>query len=232
MLFRKKNVSPLSNKKRNLITFSNPNSPISEKYRMIRTTLELMSVGQKLQILSITSASPGEGKSTTADNLAVVYAQLGKNVILIDCDMRKPTAHQTFQRSLDIGLSTVLAGETTINEALQNTEIPRLMLLAAGPPPLNPTELIASPQMMAIFNDLRNQFDIIIVDTPPMMHTADASLLANMSDGTVLVVSCEKSNRQLVLKAKEQLERTTTQFLGIVLNKRSSHANTNYYASK
>jgi capsular exopolysaccharide synthesis family protein len=123
-----------------------------------------------------------------------------------------------------------LAGRVTLEHALQKTDIPRLTLLAAGPIPPNPTELIASSRMTDLLNDLREQFDIVIVDTPPMMHVADARLLANVSDGTILVIGCENSDRQLVLKAKEQLERTGSQLLGLVLNKRSSRNTNTYYA--
>lgn len=230
MFGRKKNANRLDYKKRDLVTLANPKSPISEQYRTIRTNLEFMSVGHKLQMITITSASSGEGKSTTVANLGVVYAQLGKNVVILDCDMRKPTAHQTFQLSAHEGLSTVLAGRVTLEHALQKTDIPRLTLLAAGPIPPNPTELIASSYMTDLLSDLREQFDIVIIDTPPMMDVADARLLANVSDGTILVIGCENSDRQLVLKAKEQLERTGSQLLGLVLNKRSSRDTNTYYA--
>lgn len=220
MFLRKKNDSLLDHRRRDLITIVNPKSPISEQYRTIRANLEFTSIGQKLQMITVTSASNGEGKSTTAANLAVVYAQLGKRVLLIDCDLRKPTAHHTFRLSSNVGLSTILVGRISFELALQPSDVERLTVLAAGPIPPNPAELIASEQMAALLEVIRTQYDMIILDSPPMMQVADARLLANISDGTILVIGCENSDRQLVLKAKEQLERTGARMLGLVLNQR------------
>lgn len=230
MFLRKKNGNLLDYGQRNLITLANPKSPISEQYRTIRTNLEFTSIGQKLQMITVTSASNGEGKSTTAANLAVVYAQLGKRVLLIDCDLRKPTAQLTFNLSSQAGLSTILVGRSSIDRAIQPTGVERLSLLTAGPIPPNPTELVASEQMVALLEDVRRQYDIVILDAPPMMQVADARLLAKVADGTILVIGCENSDRQLVLKAKEQLERTGTHILGLVLNKRKSGRRSHYYA--
>ncbi|EPE63547.1 tyrosine-protein kinase YwqD [Exiguobacterium sp. S17] len=229
MFLRKKNDNLPDYGQRDLITLANPKSPISEQYRTIRTNLEFTSIGQKLQMINVTSASTGEGKSTTAANLAVVYAQLGKRVLLIDCDLRKPTAQFTFNLSSQAGLSTILVGRILLDRAIQKTGVERLSLLTAGPIPPNPTELIASDQMVELLDEVRRQYDIVILDAPPMMQVADARLLANIADGTILVIGCENSERQLVLKAKEQLERTGTHMLGLVLNKRKSRRH-KYYA--
>ena len=230
MFLRKKNANLPDYSQHELITLVNPKSPISEQYRTIRTNLEFTSIGQKLQMITVTSASNGEGKSTTAANLAVVYAQLGKRVLLIDCDLRKPTAHFTFKTSAHAGLSTILVGRIPLDRAIQKTEVARLSILAAGPVPPNPTELVASERMTELLEDVRRDYDIVILDAPPMMQVADARLLANVSDGTILVIGCENSDRQLVLKAKEQLERTGTHMLGLVLNKRPSSGRRTYYA--
>ncbi|TCI57418.1 polysaccharide biosynthesis tyrosine autokinase [Exiguobacterium sp. SH1S21] len=229
MFLRKKNDNLPDYGQRDLITLANPKSPISEQYRTIRTNLEFTSIGQKLQMINVTSASTGEGKSTTAANLAVVYAQLGKRVLLIDCDLRKPTAQFTFNLSSQAGLSTILVGRISLERAIQKTGVERLSLLTAGPIPPNPTELIASDQMVELLDEVRRQYDIVILDAPPMMQVADARLLAKIADGTILVISCENSERQLVVKAKEQLERTGTHMLGLVLNKRKSGRH-KYYA--
>ncbi|TCI48244.1 MULTISPECIES: CpsD/CapB family tyrosine-protein kinase [unclassified Exiguobacterium] len=229
MFLRKKNDNLPDYGQRDLITLANPKSPISEQYRTIRTNLEFTSIGQKLQMINVTSASTGEGKSTTAANLAVVYAQLGKRVLLIDCDLRKPTAQFTFNLSSQAGLSTILVGRILLERAIQKTGVERLSLLTAGPIPPNPTELIASDQMVELLDEVRRQYDIVILDAPPMMQVADARLLAKIADGTILVISCENSERQLVVKAKEQLERTGTHMLGLVLNKRKSRRH-KYYA--
>ncbi|WP_214792354.1 MULTISPECIES: CpsD/CapB family tyrosine-protein kinase [unclassified Exiguobacterium] len=214
---------------RELITVHKPKSPISEQYRTIRTNLEFTAVDDDLQTMVITSASSGEGKSTTASNLSVVYAQQGKRVLLVDCDMRRPTAHFTFRLSNGIGLSTVLAKKTTVEKATHSTQIENLDLIAAGPIPPNPSELLSSKMMDRVLEELRANYDIIILDAPPMMQVADTRLLARKVDGVVLVVGCDKSDRQMVVKAKEQLTLAEAHILGVVLNKREPQGSDDYY---
>ncbi|MDL5376343.1 CpsD/CapB family tyrosine-protein kinase [Exiguobacterium mexicanum] len=214
---------------RELITVLKPKSPISEQYRTIRTNLEFTAVDDDLQTMVITSASSGEGKSTTSSNLAVVYAQQGKRVLLVDCDMRRPTAHFTFRLSNGIGLSTVLAKKTTVEKAIHSTQIENLDLIAAGPIPPNPSELLSSKMMDRVLEELKTNYDIIILDAPPMMQVADTRLLARKVDGVVLVVGCDKSDRQMVVKAKEQLTLAEAHILGVVLNKREPQGSDDYY---
>lgn len=214
---------------RELITLLKPKSPISEQYRTIRTNLEFTAVDDDLQTMVITSASSGEGKSTTSSNLAVVYAQQGKKVLLVDCDMRRPTAHFTFRLSNGIGLSTVLAKKTTVEKATHSTQVENLDLIAAGPIPPNPSELLSSKMMDRVLEELRANYDVIILDAPPMMQVADTRLLARKVDGVVLVVGCDKSDRQMVVKAKEQLTLAEAHILGVVLNKREPQGSDDYY---
>ncbi|WP_214759973.1 CpsD/CapB family tyrosine-protein kinase [Exiguobacterium sp. s146] len=214
---------------RDLITLLKPKSPISEQYRTIRTNLEFTAVDDDLQTMVITSASSGEGKSTTSSNLAVVYAQQGKKVLLVDCDMRRPTAHFTFRLSNGIGLSTVLAKKTTVEKATHSTQVENLDLIAAGPIPPNPSELLSSKMMDRVLEELRANYDVIILDAPPMMQVADTRLLARKVDGVVLVVGCDKSDRQMVVKAKEQLTLAEAHILGVVLNKREPQGSDDYY---
>lgn len=214
---------------RELITLLKPKSPISEQYRTIRTNLEFTAVDDDLQTMVITSASSGEGKSTTSSNLAVVYAQQGKRVLLVDCDMRRPTAHFTFRLSNGIGLSTVLAKKTTVEKATHSTQVENLDLIAAGPIPPNPSELLSSKMMDRVLEELKANYDIIILDAPPMMQVADTRLLARKVDGVVLVVGCDKSDRQMVVKAKEQLTLAEAHILGVVLNKREPQGSDDYY---
>lgn len=214
---------------RDLITVLKPKSPISEQYRTIRTNLEFTAVDDELQTMVITSSSSGEGKSTTSSNLAVVYAQQGKRVLLVDCDMRRPTAHFTFRLSNGIGLSTVLAKKTTVEKATHSTQVENLDLIAAGPIPPNPSELLSSKMMDRVLEELKAIYDVIILDAPPMMQVADTRLLARKVDGVVLVVGCDKSDRQMVVKAKEQLMLADAHILGVVLNKREPQGSDDYY---
>lgn len=229
--FRKKKNKHIKYDKtgRDLITVHKPKSPISEQYRTIRTNLEFTAVDDDLQTMVITSASSGEGKSTTSSNLAVVYAQQGKRVLLVDCDMRRPTAHFTFRLSNGIGLSTVLAKKTTVEKATHSTQVENLDLIAAGPIPPNPSELLSSKMMDRVLEELQANYDIIILDAPPMMQVADTRLLARKVDGVVLVVGCDKSDRQMVVKTKEQLTLAEAHILGVVLNKREPQGSDDYY---
>ncbi|WP_214816771.1 CpsD/CapB family tyrosine-protein kinase [Exiguobacterium sp. s59] len=215
--------------KRSLITLVNPQSPIAEQYRTIRTNLQFTSLGADLQTIVVTSASPGEGKSTTASNLAIVYAQLGKRVLLVDCDMRKPTAHFTFQLPGQLGLSTVLAKRTTLERSIQSTQVPKLFMLPAGPIPPNPSELLASPMMKRVLEEIKQSYDMIILDAPPIMQVADSRIVASEADGTILVIGCDNSNRDYVLKAKEQLELSGANILGLVMNKRDKGKERHYH---
>ncbi|WP_214874804.1 CpsD/CapB family tyrosine-protein kinase [Exiguobacterium sp. CH10] len=215
--------------KRSLITLVNPQSPIAEQYRTIRTNLQFTSLGADLQTIVVTSASPGEGKSTTASNLAIVYAQLGKRVLLVDCDMRKPTAHFTFQLPGQLGLSTVLAKRTTLERSIQATQVPKLSMLPAGPIPPNPSELLASPMMKRVLEEIKQSYDMIILDAPPIMQVADSRIVASEADGTILVIGCDNSNRDYVLKAKEQLELSGANILGLVMNKRDKGKERHYH---
>lgn len=215
---------------RHLITLTNPKSPIAEQYRTIRTNLQFTALGAELKTIVVTSASPGEGKSTTASNLAIVYAQLGKRVLLMDCDMRKPTIHQTFQLMGTQGLSTVLAKRSSVERAIQTSQVPKLHVLSAGPIPPNPSELLASPMMRQLLNDVKDLYDLVILDAPPLMQVADSRLLASEADGTILVVSCDNSNRDLVLQAKEQLVLSGANVLGLVMNRRERTSTDSYYS--
>ncbi|VXB83450.1 Putative tyrosine-protein kinase YveL [Exiguobacterium sp. 8H] len=230
MIFQKKYADDIKQYGRSLVTLSNPSSEISEGYRTIRTNLEFLSISYKLQMITITSATAGEGKSTTATNLSIAYAQLGKKVILVDCNMRRPVIHQVFRFKECKGLSDILVGGVSLDDALQETGIPGLTLLTVGTIPPNPTELLASSKTKELFSDLRNRFEVIIIDSPSMMQVPDTRLLAGISDGMLLVIDSEASNRHLVLRAKEELERTGAQLLGIILNKRSTRNTFSYYS--
>ncbi|WP_214703249.1 MULTISPECIES: CpsD/CapB family tyrosine-protein kinase [unclassified Exiguobacterium] len=228
-MFRKHKESFHRNMNRNLITISDPKSPISEQYRTLRTNLEYTSLGTGLQTILVTSTFTGEGKSTTAGNLAVVYAQLGKRVLVVDCDMRRPTMHQIFRLDTKNGLSNVLAKRVTIDLAIQQTQLENLYVMTAGVIPPNPSELLSAPSFKEMLDQVQTQFDIIILDAPPVMQVADSRVIATEVDGTVLVVSCEASDRDEVVKARDQLTMTGTKILGLVLNRREYRKDRNNY---
>ncbi len=214
---------------RNLITKLNPKSPISEQYRTIRTNIQYASVDNDIKSLLVTSSGPSEGKSTTIANLAVVYAQTGKKVLLIDADLRKPTVHYTFRLDNLRGLSNILVGEHTLDETVNPSDVENLDVISCGPIPPNPSELLASRKMAAFIREATTAYDIVIFDTPPVLAVADAQILANVVDGSLLVVRSEHTELEAAQKAKEILEPAKAKLLGTVLNGREKKASNYYY---
>lgn len=217
--------------KRHIITLTNPRSPISESYRALRTNIEFSSIDEKLQVLMVSSAGPGEGKSTTITNLAVTFAQSEKKVVLIDADLRKPTAHHTFAISNRWGLSSVVSQQCTLEEVIQVTDIPNLDVITSGAIPPNPAEMMGSKRMTAIMAQLREIYDIILIDTPPLLAVTDAQIVATKSDGVIMVVDQGKVKREIAAKAVKNLESVNARILGVVLNnvKRKANEEAYYY---
>lgn len=214
---------------RSLITVLKPKSPISEQYRTVRTNIQFSAVDQEVRSLLVTSTGPGEGKSTTAANLAVVFAQQGKKVLLIDADLRKPTMHYTFKTENIQGLTNVLLRQKSLEQAVNLTEVENLDLLSSGPIPPNPAELLSSKSMKQLLENAYGIYDIIIFDSPPVMAVSDAQILANETEGCLLVVSSGKTEREMALKAKEALEAAKSKLLGVVLNGKKASESSYYY---
>ncbi|MFB4320788.1 CpsD/CapB family tyrosine-protein kinase, partial [Priestia sp. BR_2] len=206
-----------------------PKDPVAEQYRTIRTNIQFSNVDQDIKTIVITSSGAEEGKSTTTSNLATVYAQQGLKVLLIDADLRKPTGHYTFRLENHIGLTNVLTRQSTLAQAVQESEIPHLSVLTSGPIPPNPSELLASAQMAELLKEMKEQFDMVIFDTPPILAVADAQILANQVDGTILVVRSGKTEKDAALKSKELLSNAQGKLLGVVLNNRKVEEGNYYY---
>lgn len=202
-----------------IITIKNPRSPIAEAYRTLRTNIQFSSFDKKIQTIVITSSGPSEGKSTTSSNLAVVMAQNGNKTILIDCDQRKSKLHKVFVTSNQKGLSDLLVGNSAFEEAVQKTGIENLDILTSGTRPPNPSELLASTKMEKFIENLREKYDCIIIDTPPVIAVTDAQIVSRYADGCLLVVASAQAEREAALKAKELLEKVGAKIIGVVLNK-------------
>ncbi|WP_410489392.1 CpsD/CapB family tyrosine-protein kinase [Bacillus sp. DTU_2020_1000418_1_SI_GHA_SEK_038] len=215
---------------RQLITLTNPNSPISEQYRTIRTNIEYSNIDRENRLIMITSSNPGEGKTITSANLAVVFAQQGKKVLLIDADFRKPRVHEVFRKRNITGLTSVLYKQKPLKEAIDNTRINNLYVLTSGPITPNPSELLSSKSMSELLKNIRNQFDFIIIDTPPVLPVTDAQILANQCDGVVLAINYGKTKKQEAEKAKSLLLNAKAKIIGAVLNNTKDHFQDYYYS--
>ncbi|MFZ7735115.1 CpsD/CapB family tyrosine-protein kinase [Bacillus velezensis] len=195
-------------------------SLVAEQYRTIRTNIEFSSVQTYLRSILVTSSVPGEGKSFSAANLAAVFAQQEKKVLLVDADLRKPTIHETYQLENVQGLTNVLVGNASLGETVQKTLIDNLYVLTSGPTPPNPAELLSSKAMGELIQEMYSRYSLVIFDSPPLLAVADGQILANQTDGSVLVVLSGKTKMDTVQKAKDALQQSKAKLLGALLNKK------------
>lgn len=199
-----------------LVMLVQPQSPAAEAYRTLRVNIQFSSVDQRVQMLAVTSAQAGEGKTTTVANLAIAMAEAGAHVIAVDADLRRPALHTAFGLDNDAGLTTAVFSDGE-ELPLHDTPVPGLRVLTSGPLPPNPGELVSSKRMERILAGLRTQADVIVLDTPPAAALSDAATLATRSDGVILVVGAGRTRRDHARRAKEQLERVHARILGVVL---------------
>jgi capsular exopolysaccharide synthesis family protein len=185
---------------------------------MLRTNIEFSTIDHKLQIIMVTSSQPSEGKSITCANMAVSFAQANKRVLVIDADLRKPAQHLIFAISNHKGLSSALLKRLEPQDVIQHTSTDNLSVIAAGPTPPNPSEVLSSEHMGALLEKLRETYDVIIIDTPSIMSVTDAQIVAAQSDGVVLVIDSGKVKKEVALKAKASLEHVQANLIGVVLN--------------
>ena len=202
-----------------LVTQVRPQSQMAESYRALRTSLLLSNLGAPPKIIMVTSALPQEGKTTTSINTAVVLAQKGVRVLLIDADLRRPSIHKTLGMGPHSGLSNVLTGSTTVDEAITRTPIlPNLFVLAAGTPPPNPAELLASSNMRDTLAKLCQQYDHIVIDTPPSLSVTDAVVLSPRADAVVLVIRSGQTTKQALRRSRDVLVGVNAKVVGVLLN--------------
>lgn len=214
------------------IVDKDPKAIASESYRTLRTNIQYSSFDKEYRVILVTSSEPGEGKSTTSGNLALSLAQGDKKVILVDCDLRKPSLHKKFKISNLYGLSDVLIGKETLEDA--SSKKGNLTILTAGKIPPNPSEMLASNAMTNLIEELKESFDYIILDTPPVQAVTDSQILSTKADGTILVVRAEKTKKDSVQNSISLLKKVNANIIGTVLNgvDNSRHKYYYYYGEK
>jgi capsular exopolysaccharide synthesis family protein len=202
-----------------LVTYRRPKSDVSESYRALRTAILLSATGAPPKVMLMTSALPEEGKTTTSVNTAVVLAQKGARVLLVDADLRRPSIHKVFNMKTNAGLSTLLTGSSNFENTLMHVpQLPNLFLLPAGPPPPHPAELLGSNLMKQYIEQWRNEYDHIIFDTPPALSVTDSILLSVDMDCVVLVVRSGSTTKAALRRTRELLEQVNARVLGVVVN--------------
>jgi non-specific protein-tyrosine kinase len=215
-----------------LISVSDPQSPIAEAYRTLRTNLDFSSLDHPLNTMVVTSAGPEEGKSTTLANLAVTTAQAGRKVVLVDCDLRRPRLHELFGLSNEKGLTTMVVDDAAMQQPpLQETGVEGLHLLTSGPQPPNPVELLASRRMADVIELLAGQADVVFFDAPPVIAVTDAAVLASRVDGVLLVISAGSTKRDYVRQAQALLQKVNARVVGTVLTNVAFDASLHRYYS-
>jgi capsular exopolysaccharide synthesis family protein len=205
-----------------------PKSIAAESYRTLRTNIQYSSFDKEYKVIMVTSSEPGEGKSTIAGNLALSFAQDGKRVLLIDCDLRKPSLHKKFKISNLVGLSDVLIGKEDLKTALHRYN-ENLVVLTSGKIPPNPSEMLSSKTMSMLLEELKGVFDCVILDTPPVQAVTDSQILSTKADGTILVIRAERTKRDSVQNALGLLKKVNANIIGTVLNGVDSGRNKYYY---
>ncbi|GEN83253.1 putative tyrosine-protein kinase YveL [Sporosarcina luteola] len=190
----------------------------SEQFRSIRANINFSTKNEGVKTLLVTSSSVGEGKSTVAANIAIAFAQESKKTLLVDADLRKPTMHYTFNRFLSPGLTNLLISNWVLKDVVKESGIKGLGIITCGPIPSNPAELLSSNSMDSFLEEVKREFDIIIFDAPPLLSIADAQILSEKCDGTIVVVSSDGTEKKNLLKVKETLQNSNAKVIGTVLN--------------
>jgi succinoglycan biosynthesis transport protein ExoP len=213
-----------------LVTEQPTRSALAEAFRAIRTNLQFASPDKPIHTLLVTSAIPGEGKSTVSANLGIAMAQMGIKTLLVDTDLRKPVLRKVFGLKQEKGFTDFMAGHISLEEALCQTEVENLTLLPAGSLPPNPSELLGSKKMESVIDRLKQEYQLVIFDSPPAIGVTDAAILGSKLDGAVLIVRTGKTDRAALIRAKEILDRVRTNVLGVVLHMVSPvHGRYGYY---
>ncbi len=214
-----------------LITLNDPTSHVTESYKLLRTNLNFINLENKYQVLLFTSAAKEEGKTTTIANLAITLAQSGKRVLLIDADLRLPRIGKIFDISLNQpGLSNMLVDGLILDSVLNKVkDLEKFEILTAGDRQVSPTELLNSDAFEQLIIACRKEYDIILIDTPPVLNFADASIVSKVADGSLLVIAANETKKAMIVEAKKTIDKVGGVLLGVVLTKVKFKKSSDYY---
>lgn len=212
-----------------LVVLDDPSSFTAEAYRVLRTNLRYANPDAPLRRVLVTSAGPAEGKSTTLANLGVALAQAEQSVLLVDSDLRKPVLHALSYQRASVGLSSYLAGSALFDAVVLKTAVPNLAVVPSGPIPPNPAELLASRRMREFLATAGERYDMVLLDSPPVLAVADPCALASLVDGVLLVVTSGGVPQAAVRRAKQQVEAAQGRIVGVVMNRFKEQSNGYYY---
>lgn len=200
-----------------------------EAYKTLRTNIQFCEVDSKIKTLTIASCIPGEGKTTTAINLGISFAKAGKRVLFVDADLRKPMLMKQLESKNFKGLSNFVSGRASMDEIINVTSVPGFHFVACGVKPPNPAELIGSAKFSEFLEKVRDRYDVVIIDTPPLGSVIDCAIIAAQTDGSLIVVQPKAVKYQEAQRVKEQLEKAGARILGVVLNKVTGKHHKNRY---
>ncbi|QAA34742.1 tyrosine-protein kinase family protein [Clostridium manihotivorum] len=201
----------------------------TEAFSALRANIQYSYLNNSIKSIVVTSSNSGEGKSTVACNLATSFSQSNKKVLLLDCDFRNPSIHKHFNLTNTIGLSDILLGKYKLQDCVQECEPRHLYVLTSGNTPNNPSQLLSSNIMLDLISELKENFDLIILDTPPILRFADSQILSAINDGTIIVSKYGKTNKQSIIKCKEIVDKVNGRIIGSIINDVPKKVSSTYY---
>lgn len=226
---KKKDKNLEERMKSNLVTLTDSKSVAAEAYRTLRTNIQFSSYDQEVRVITVTSSRPAEGKSTVACNMAITFAENGKKVLLVDTDLRRPTVHKKFKLPNSLGIVNVIMNMEMLHEVVHHNVTEGLDIITSGVIPPNPSELLGSRKFQRFVDEMRDQYDTIILDSPPLLAVTDAQVLTTLSDGTVVVAQHGVTKKDEIFQAKDLLEKVKGNILGVVLSQIPPEDNGYYY---
>ena len=204
---------------KHLVSLKNPKSRSAEAFRTLRTNIQFSSLDNDIITIVVTSSGSGEGKSTVMSNLAITMAESGKRVIIVDCDLRKPSIHKKMGVTNSVGLTNILVQNVLKEDCIVKSPVKNLYILTSGPVPPNPAELLGTKKMRDFIEELKKEFDMVLIDAPPVLAVTDAQILSTIADGVIFVAAYGEAQKNALVDAKQLIDKVGGKVIGIVFNK-------------